>query len=164
MKLCMAQINTLVGDIAGNTQRVLEVSATQQAAGAQVVVFPELTLTGYPPEDLLLRGDLLDRTEAALAKLCAELPSDLTVVVGYPRVLGGALFNSAGVISAGKLLAQYDKQCLPNYEVFDEKRYFAAGTEPCVVDIDGLAVGLTICEDIWHPEPAAQAKAAGAEM
>ena len=164
MKLCMAQINTLVGDIAGNTQRVLEVSAAQQVAGAQVVIFPELTLTGYPPEDLLLRGDLLDRTEAALATLCAELPADMTVVVGYPRGQDGALFNSAGVISGGKLLAQYDKQCLPNYEVFDEKRYFAAGAEPCVVDIGGLAVGLTICEDIWHPEPAAHAKAAGAEI
>ena len=164
MKFCMAQINTLVGDIAGNTQRVLEVSAAQKAAGAHVVVFPELTLTGYPPEDLLLRGDLLDRTEAALTMLYAELPADLIVVVGYPRGRDGALFNSAGVISGGKLLAQYDKQCLPNYEVFDEKRYFAAGTEPCVVDIDGLSVGLTICEDIWHPEPAAQAKAAGAAM
>ena len=74
MKLCMAQINTLVGDIAGNTQRVLAVSAAQKAAGAHVVVFPELTLTGYPPEDLVLRGDLLDRSEAALARLCAELP------------------------------------------------------------------------------------------
>lgn len=164
MNVCMAQINTLVGDIAGNTQRVLEVSAAQKAAGAHVVVFPELTLTGYPPEDLLLRGDLLDRTEAALAMLYAELPADLIVVVGYPRGRDGALFNSAGVISGGKLLAQYDKQCLPNYEVFDEKRYFSAGTEPCVVDIDGLSVGLTICEDIWHPEPAAQAKAAGAAM
>ena len=164
MNVCMAQINTLVGDIAGNTQRVLEVSAAQKAAGAHVVVFPELTLTGYPPEDLLLRGDLLDRTEAALAMLYAELPADLTVVVGYPRGRDGALFNSAGVISGGKLLAQYDKQCLPNYEVFDEKRYFSAGTEPCVVDIDGLSVGLTICEDIWHPEPAAQAKGAGAAM
>ena len=143
MKLCMAQINTLVGDIAGNTHRVLEVSAAQQAAGAQVVVFPELTLTGYPPEDLLLRGDLLDRTEAALVTLCADLPADMAVVVGYPRGQDGALFNSAGVISGGKLLAQYDKQCLPNYEVFDEKRYFAAGVEPCVVDVGGLAVGLT---------------------
>ena len=164
MKLCMAQINTLVGDIGGNTQRVLEVSAAQKAAGARLVVFPELTLTGYPPEDLLLRGDLLDRTEAALARLCAELPPDLAVIVGYPRGQDGVLFNSAGVISAGKLLAQYDKQCLPNYEVFDEKRYFAAGTEPCIVDVDGLSVGLTICEDIWHPEPAAQAKLAGAEI
>ena len=164
MNVCMAQVNTLVGDIAGNPQRVLEVSAAQKAAGAHVMVFPELTLTGYPPEDLLLRGDLLDRTEAALAMLCAELPADLTIVVGYPRGRDGALFNSAGVISAGKLLAQYDKQCLPNYEVFDEKRYFDAGTEPCVIDIDGLSVGLTICEDIWHPEPAAQAKAAGAEI
>ena len=93
MNVCMAQINTLVGDIAGNTQRVLEVSVAQKVAGAHVMVFTELTLTGYPPEDLLLRGDLMDRTEAALAMLCAELPAGLTVVVGYPSGRDGALFN-----------------------------------------------------------------------
>lgn len=164
MKLCMAQINTLVGDIAGNAQRVCEVSAAQRELGADMVVFPELTLTGYPPEDLLLRADLLDRTNAALDQLRSQLPADLIVVVGYPRAQGGALYNSVGVIHEGQLLAEYDKQCLPNYQVFDEKRYFHAGNKPCVVELHGLAVGLTICEDIWHAEPVAGAKAAGADI
>lgn len=164
MKICMAQINTLVGDIAGNAQRVLEVSAAQRDVGADMVVFPELTLTGYPPEDLLLRADLLERTNAALDQLCVQLPADLIVVVGYPRARGEALFNSVGVIHEGQVLAEYDKQCLPNYQVFDEKRYFRAGSEPCVVALSGLSVGLTICEDIWHAEPVAGAKAAGADI
>ena len=164
MKLCMAQINTLVGDIAGNAQRVCEVSAAQRELGADMVVFPELTLTGYPPEDLLLRADLLDRTNAALDQLRSQLPADLIVVVGYPRAQGDALYNSVGVIHEGPLLAEYDKQCLPNYQVFDEKRYFHAGNKPCVVELHGLAVGLTICEDIWHAEPVAGAKAAGADI
>lgn len=164
MKICMAQINTLVGDIAGNAQRVCEVSAAQRDVGADVVVFPELTLTGYPPEDLLLRADLLERTNAALEQLCGQLPAELIVVVGYPRVRGDALYNSVGVIHEGQLLAEYDKQCLPNYQVFDEKRYFCAGSEPCVVALHGLTVGLTICEDIWHAEPVAGAKAAGADI
>ncbi|MDG2037240.1 MAG: NAD+ synthase [Luminiphilus sp.] len=164
MKLCMAQINTLVGDIAGNAQRVCEVSAAQRELGADMVVFPELTLTGYPPEDLLLRADLLDRTNAALDQLRSQLPADLIVVVGYPRARGDALYNSVGVIHEGQLLAEYDKQCLPNYQVFDEKRYFHAGSKPCVVELHDLAVGLTICEDIWHAEPVAGAKAAGADI
>jgi len=164
MKLCMAQINTLVGDIAGNAQRVCEVSAAQRELGADMVVFPELTLTGYPPEDLLLRADLLDRTNAALDQLRSQLPADLIVVVGYPRAQGDALYNSVGVIHEGQFLAEYDKQCLPNYQVFDEKRYFHAGSKPCVVELHGLAVGLTICEDIWHAEPVAGAKAAGADI
>ena len=164
MKLCMAQINTLVGDIAGNAQRVCEVSAAQRELGADMVVFPELTLTGYPTEDLLLRADLLDRTNAALDQLRSQLPADLIVVVGYPRAQGDALYNSVGVIHEGQLLAEYDKQCLPNYQVFDEKRYFHAGSKPRVVELHGLAVGLTICEDIWHAEPVAGAKAAGADI
>ena len=129
-----------------------------------MVVFPELTLTGYPPEDLLLRADLLDRTNAALDQLRSQLPADLIVVVGYPRARGDALYNSVGVIHEGQLLAEYDKQCLPNYQVFDEKRYFHAGSKPCVVELHDLAVGLTICEDIWHAEPVAGAKAAGADI
>ncbi|MDG1931752.1 MAG: NAD+ synthase [Luminiphilus sp.] len=164
MKICMAQINTLVGDIAGNAQRVCEVSAAQRELDADMVVFPELTLTGYPPEDLLLRADLLDRTNAALDQLRSQLPADLIVVVGYPRARGDALYNSVGVIHEGQLLAEYDKQCLPNYQVFDEKRYFHAGSKPCVVELHDLAVGLTICEDIWHAEPVAGAKAAGADI
>lgn len=164
MKICMAQINTVVGDITGNTDRVLAVCHAQHADGIQMVVFPELTLTGYPPEDLLLRGDVLLRTEAAVQRLCHELPADLLVVVGYPKARGGALFNTAGVITDQQVAAEYDKQCLPNYQVFDEKRYFDAGTEPCVVSLGGVQFGLTICEDIWHEAPAEAAKAAGAQV
>lgn len=164
MKICMAQINTLVGDIAGNARRILEVSVAQRDQGATIVVFPELTLTGYPPEDLLLRHDLMVRTDAAVTRLCEQLPAELAVVIGYPKLRGETLFNSAGVIYQGTLIAEYDKQCLPNYQVFDEKRYFTAGSEACVVSIHGISVALTICEDIWHDEPVAQAKAAGASV
>ena len=164
MKICMAQINTLVGDIAANAQRVIDVCLAQTATGARLIVFPELTLTGYPPEDLLLRGDLLTRTERALQHVVASCPPELMVVVGYPRARGGQLFNTAGVIREGRVVAEYDKQCLPNYQVFDEKRYFSAGDSPCVVSFEGIQFGITICEDIWHPEPAALSKAAGAQV
>jgi NAD+ synthase (glutamine-hydrolysing) len=164
MKIVMAQINTLVGDIKGNTQRILDICVDQSALGVDMVVFPELTLTGYPPEDLLLRQHTTDLTAAALERLCRDLPAELAVVVGYPRRQGDRLFNSAGVLYDGTILAEYDKQCLPNYQVFDEKRYFEAGADTCVVTIKGLPIGLTICEDIWHPHPAANAAAAGAQV
>ena len=164
MKICMAQINTVVGDIVGNTDRVLSVSRAQQVEGAQIVVFPELTLTGYPPEDLLLRDDLRLRTDKALQMLCSALPEELFVIVGYPRFRHGALYNTAGVITKGEVVAEYDKQRLPNYQVFDEKRYFSEGTEPCVISVSGIQFGLTICEDIWHDGPAAKARAAGAQV
>ena len=96
MNFCMAQINTLVGDIAGNTRRVLEVCEAQHKAGVDVVVFPELTLTGYPPEDLLLRNDLVERTQSALTLLCEQLPAGQVAVVGYPTTRDGALFNTRG--------------------------------------------------------------------
>ncbi|MBT7312860.1 MAG: NAD+ synthase [Halieaceae bacterium] len=164
MNIVMAQINTLVGDIKGNTQRILDVCVDQSALGVDLVVFPELTLTGYPPEDLLLRQHTTELTAGALERLCKDLPDDLAVVVGYPRRQGGLLFNSAGVLYNGAILAEYDKQCLPNYQVFDEKRYFEAGADTCVVTIKDLPIGLTICEDIWHPHPAANAAAAGAQL
>lgn len=162
--IALAQLNTLVGDIPGNTQKVImfaQRAVTELQADA--VIFPELTLTGYPPEDLLLRPSLDLRIEAALAELqSAQLP--IAIVVGYPKRVNGQLFNMAGVIQAGKLIAEYAKQCLPNYQVFDEKRYFAAGLQPCVFNLKGLPTALTICEDIWHPEPMAQAKTAGAKL
>lgn len=165
MKLCMGQINTLVGDWEGNAEQILAVcrDAAEQASDA-VVVFPELTLTGYPPEDLLLRPSVAERSDAILARLCAELPADLWVIIGYPKKTEQGLYNAAGVIHNGAVVAEYFKQFLPNYQVFDEKRYFTAGSEPCVLDIEGVSVGLTICEDIWNPDPAAGAKAAGAEL
>ena len=157
--IALAQLNTYVGDIPGNTQKVIQ-SAQRAVAelAADVIVFPELTLTGYPPEDLLLRPSLDLRIERALNEImAANLP--LAVVVGYPRRIGDALFNMAGVIQDGQLVAEYAKQCLPNYQVFDEKRYFVSGHRPCVFVLKGVMTAITICEDIWFPEPMAQARA-----
>ena len=165
MKLCMGQINTFVGDWHGNRDRILEVclDAHRQDPTA-VVVFPELTLSGYPPEDLLLRPGLAKDVEEVLADLCEQLPPSLWVIIGYPRRTPEGLFNAAGVLHEGAVVAEYFKQSLPNYQVFDEVRYFVAGDRPCVVDIDGIRVGVTICEDIWSETPAASAREAGAEM
>ncbi|MDO3384876.1 NAD+ synthase [Gilvimarinus sp. SDUM040013] len=164
LTIALGQINTLVGDIPGNTERVLEVAnrALQERA-ADVILFPELTLTGYPPEDLLLRPSLQLRVDKALAELTgARLP--LAIVVGYPKVVSGRVFNMAGVIADGVLVAEYAKQHLPNYQVFDEVRYFVAGDLPCVFDLKGIPTALTICEDIWQTEPMTQARAAGAKL
>ncbi len=164
LRIAMAQLDMLVGDITKNTQAVIK--AANQARdedNADVVVFPELTLTGYPPEDLLLRPSLDTRIEAALDTLLKEV-KDIYLVVGYPRRIDGELFNCASVIYQGKILGEYAKQKLPNFLVFDDKRYFSEGQEAVVVDIKGAKVGLSVCEDIWHPEPIAQAKAAGAEL
>lgn len=162
--LSLAQVNTLVGDIPGNTRQVLSLAERAwREQQADAVIFPELTLTGYPPEDLLLRPSLAPRIEQALAELQAAcLP--LAMVVGYPRLCEGKLYNMAGVIQGGELIAEYAKQCLPNYQVFDEKRYFAAGENACVFDLKGVPCALTVCEDIWHPQPMAQAQAAGAQL
>lgn len=164
LKLSMAQINPLVGDIDGNVRLVLH--AAEQAVreqGAQVVVFPELVITGYPPEDLLLRPSLEWRVDRAVAAICA-VECTAVLVVGYPRVKDGLVYNMAGVIAEGKLVAEYAKQCLPNYQVFDEKRYFEPGAQACVVDIAGVKAAITVCEDIWQSGPMLQAKAAGAQI
>ena len=164
LRIAMAQLDMLVGDITKNTQSVIDAACkARDEERADVVVFPELTLTGYPPEDLLLRSSLDLRIESALAKILLEV-RDIHVVVGYPRRIDGELFNCAGVIYQGKMLVEYAKQKLPNFLVFDDKRYFSEGLDAGIVDIKGVKVGLSICEDIWHPEPVAQAKAAGAEL
>jgi NAD+ synthase (glutamine-hydrolysing) len=164
LRIAMAQLDMLVGDITKNTQSVIDAACkARDEERADVVVFPELTLTGYPPEDLLLRPSLDPRIESALAKVLAEV-RDIHVVIGYPRRIDGELFNCAGVIYQGKMLVEYAKQKLPNFLVFDDKRYFSEGLDAGIVEIKGVKVGLSICEDIWHPEPVAQAKAAGAEL
>lgn len=164
LRVVMAQLNLRVGDIRGNTARIIESAChARDALQAQVIVFPELALCGYPPEDLLLRSSMQSRIEAALHAL-REACTDIHVVVGYPWQEAGRCFNRAAVIGAGQLLAHYDKQHLPNYKVFDEKRYFAEGTQPCVVDIQGVPVAVTVCEDIWHAQPMAQAREAGARL
>ena len=160
----MAQVNPLVGDIPGNVQLVLATARellAQQAA--DLIVFPELVLTAYPPEDLLLRPSLDIRITDALRQLCgANLPT--TLVVGYPQRSEGKLYNRLSLIRDGRVAATYDKQCLPNYQVFDEKRYFEPGTTPLVVDINGLPIAFTVCEDLWFAGPMQQAAAAGAAL
>ncbi len=164
LKLLIAQVNLLVGDVSGNAAKVVEVARrARDVHGVHAVVFPELTLTGYPPEDLLLRPELNRRVEKALSELAGAVP-ELALVVGYPRRVDGALYNMAGVFKGGSLIAEYRKQELPNYGVFDEKRYFHPGNEACVLELEGVRVGLTVCEDIWVPAPARAAKAAGAEL
>ncbi len=160
----MAQINPLVGDIHGNTLLVLKHAEHAIAElHADVVVFPELVLTAYPPEDLLLRPSLDIRIEQALAAIMnARLPAWL--VIGYPGRVGGRLYNMLAVIKDGEVEGTYRKQCLPNYQVFDEKRYFKKGKEPLILDIGGVPVGFTICEDLWQPEPMLQAAASGARL
>jgi NAD+ synthase (glutamine-hydrolysing) len=163
LRISIAQLNTLVGDIPGNTQKILQYSKQALSDQADMIVFPELSLTGYPPEDLLLRPSLDGRIQRALDSLLdANLP--IAILLGYPKRINGQLFNMAGVIYQGKLLIEYAKQCLPNYQVFDEKRYFVAGDKPTVFEFKHVRIGLCICEDIWFPEPAAQAKAAGADL
>ena len=162
--VCMAQINTLVGDIPGNTGLVLrEAQRALDEYAADAVLFPELTLTGYPPEDLLLRPSLQLRIDRALNVLLdAALP--ITLIVGYPRVVAGRIFNMAGVIAGGQLITEYAKQHLPNYQVFDEVRYFVPGDKACVFDLKGIPTALSICEDIWQSEPMTQARDAGATL
>ena len=162
--LVMGQINPLVGDIAGNVDRII--AAAEQAKDqfkADLIVFPELTLTGYPPEDLLLRPELLGRVEAGILKLKQHIEG-IAVVVGHPEGQKGELYNAASVIADGQCIATYYKQCLPNYSVFDEKRYFIKGDQATVFDFKGIKFGLTICEDIWFTEPALQAADMGAEV
>ncbi len=159
-----AQINPIVGDIDGNTDKIIaDTLEALNQYGADIVVYPELTLTGYPPEDLLLRSSIDLRVERALEKLRAELPV-ATVVVGYPKRIGKKLFNIAGVISGGELIYEYAKQCLPNYQVFDEKRYFVEGEGYETFSVKGIKIGLSICEDIWDGQPLKEAKKAGAQL
>ncbi|GGC03754.1 NAD+ synthase [Marinobacterium zhoushanense] len=164
IRVAMAQLNLLVGDIPGNTERVIETAIkARDELGADLVLYPELALSGYPPEDLLLRPSLELRIDQALKALKQQV-SGITLVVGYPRYRDGALYNMLGVIRDGKLLTEYAKQCLPNYQVFDEKRYFAAGSEPGLFELDGHRIGLSVCEDIWHSAPVEQLKAAGVSL
>ncbi len=163
MKIAVAQINTTVGDFAGNADRIRAAIDAARAAGASLVVTPELGLSGYPPEDLLLRDDFCDRCMAELLRL-ASYCLDIAVVVGYPHREGRVRYNAAAVLRGGRIEKLYFKQRLPNYQVFDEKRYFDVGDRPCVFEVEGRRFGLLVCEDLWFPEPAAQAKAAGAEI
>lgn len=163
-RVVLAQINLCVGDIDGNVERITSATKlARDAHGAHLVVFPELALTGYPPEDLLFRPGLQRRVSAALQQV-ADTAAGITILVGYPEASSDGVYNSASVLRDGAVRATYRKQRLPNYAVFDEKRYFVAGKTPIVVDVGGIKFGLSICEDIWDPSTAIATRAAGAEV
>ena len=164
LTLALAQSNLLVGDVQGNLARALhEAARARDELGADLVLFPELTLSGYPPEDLLFHRGLRAQIERALQGLGAAAPG-IGLVVGFPEYQGTQIFNSAAVYRSGMREALTRKSCLPNYRVFDEKRYFTAGESPSVFECQGFRLGLLVCEDIWEPEPARRACAAGAEV
>jgi len=160
----MAQCNLTVGDIDANTEQVIaQAKEAEQKLGAHMVVFPELTLTAYPPEDLLLRPSLERRIAKSLEKiLAANLQT--YVVLGYPQKQAGKLYNALAVIKGSEVLAVYHKQLLPSYEVFDEHRYFEPGSEACLLEIAGCRMAFTVCEDMWESGPTLQASAAGAQL
>ena len=163
-RVVMAQLNLLVGDIDGNAERVVEnARRAKSELGADLVVFPELTLTGYPPEDLLLRPSLSARIDRALAGI-AGAGIECPVAIGFPEATEEGLFNALAVIDKGRRIATYHKQQLPNYQVFDEQRYFRAGGSPCLVELFGAKVAFTICEDLWIEYPVLQASNAGAGL
>src|SRR3954463_7970524 len=151
LTVALAQIDTTVGDLEGNAQKVREGIARAREEGAQLVVFPELSLTGYPPEDLLLKTHFLDSAEAALHELAAEVEG-IVALVGYPE-RSDDVYNAAAVLADGHVAAVYRKVYLPNYSVFDEQRYFQSGDEGALIELNGVPIGLTICEDIWEPGP-----------
>ena len=150
--LALAQINCTVGDLEGNAARILDYAVRARDAGADLVLTPELSLCGYPPEDLLLRVGFYRDCRRELDALAAKIDG-IMAVVGFPEMAeDGKRYNAAAVIRDGRVVATARKHDLPNYEVFDEKRYFSAWNEPCILDIKGVRFGLTICEDVWWPE------------
>lgn len=163
MRIALAQNNYIVGDIQYNLGLIKKSVQQAEKADADIVVFSELALSGYPPEDLLLRQDLYTLIEQALSEL-KSMQSSVAMVVGHPRQEGGDTFNSASLIYQGDCLLTYDKQLLPNYSVFDEKRYFTAASDCPVVSFKGINISILICEDLWFKEPAKIAKLAGADI
>jgi NAD+ synthase (glutamine-hydrolysing) len=163
MKLAIAQLNFVVGDIAGNSAKILSAAEQARQNGATLLLTPELSLTGYPPEDLLLREDFNVASQAALLQLAQKIDG-ITVIVGHPHVYQGNCYNAASVLQGGKVLATYHKHALPNHSVFDELRYFSAGDEPLVFEHQGVKCGVLICADVWDRPPAILAKKAGAEV
>ena len=160
----MAQLNLVVGDVDGNTSRII--AAAQEARDrdrADLILFPELAVCGYPPEDLLFHAGMRLKVARALERLRREV-AGITLVVGYPEYDAGRIYNAAAVIRDGRLVANHRKTCLPNYRVFDEKRYFTPGTDATVIYLGGVAAGVLICEDVWEQEPARRAREAGAQL
>jgi NAD+ synthase (glutamine-hydrolysing) len=164
--VAVAQINCSVGDFEGNSRKIMEAAARAVAGGAQVLLTPELSLTGYPPEDLLLRRAFYAACDAALLRLAGQLLQypELLVVVGHPHEREGQRFNAASVLQRGLVVATYCKHDLPNYDVFDEQRYFTPDNRPVVFEVNGTLFGLAICEDTWFHYVPECARAAGAQV
>jgi len=163
VRIALAQIDSVVGDISGNAERVLSALAEGERAGADLVIFPELALTGYPPEDLLAKAHFIDDNLAGIERIAASCTST-SALIGFVDRGDRVLHNAAAFCSEGRIVHVYRKRLLPNYGVFDEERYFEPGQDVHVADVGGLAVSPTICEDIWMPAVAAEAAAAGATL
>jgi NAD+ synthase (glutamine-hydrolysing) len=166
LRIALAQFDFPVGAVAANAERIAAmIAAARDEHGAQLVLFPELALCGYPPEDLLLRPQFLVDCETALQRIAAGTHG-IVAVVGWPQAAGAVVYNAASVLRDGAVAQTYRKRELPNYAVFDERRYFDVDPDrdTCVFDVDGVRVGLIICEDLWFPEPLADTLAAGAQL
>jgi NAD+ synthetase len=166
LRIALAQFDFPVGAVASNADRIAAMIAeARDRYGAQVVLFPELALSGYPPEDLLLRPSFLADCEAALQRIAAST-HDIVAVVGWPQAAGAVVYNAASVLRDGRIASTYRKRELPNYAVFDERRYFDVDPDggDCVFEVDGVTVGLVICEDLWFAEPVASTAAKGAQL
>ena len=163
VKVALAQVDLIVGDVAGNTAKIIETARrARDADGADLVVFPELGICGYPPEGLLFHSGLRHAVEASFTEI-RDTVSGIAVLIGFPEYDDGKIYNACAVLRDGKVLARYRKQLLPNYAVFDEERYFEAGKDPAVFKLNGIRIGLNICEDVWGPAPMARSRSAGAE-
>ncbi len=162
--VALAQLDLVVGDVKGNTRRIIEsAERARDELHADLVAFPELSICGYPPEDLLFHAGLRHAVERSLEDIRASIRG-IAVLVGFPEYRGDEIFNSCAVISDGEYLCHYRKRCLPNYAVFDEARYFTAGKSASVFSLNGIRIGLNICEDIWRQAPISASRAAGAEV
>lgn len=166
IRIAMAQFDFPVGDVAGNTERIIEmIGQARDEYGAELVMFPELAVSGYPPEDLLLRPGFLYECEQAMTRIAAACRG-ITAVVGWPQAAGAVVYNAASVLRDGLVEQTYRKRELPNYAVFDERRYFDVDPDggSCVFEVNGVPVGLLICEDLWFAEPLADTVRAGAQL
>jgi NAD+ synthase (glutamine-hydrolysing) len=162
--VALAQLDLVVGDVKGNTTRIVEsAKKARDELRADMVVFPELSICGYPPEDLLFHAGLRHAVEGSLEEIRASVRG-IAVLVGFPEYRGDEIFNSCAVIADGEYRCHYRKRCLPNYAVFDEERYFTAGKSASVFKLNGIRIGLNICEDIWRQAPISASRAAGAEV
>ena len=164
LTVALAQLDFVVGDVAGNTERLIRcANRARDEFGADLVVFPELALCGYPPEDLLFHSGLRSRVQASVDRIRNEVRG-ISVLAGFPEYVDETIYNAAAVWSDGRELVRYRKELLPNYSVFDEKRYFEPGKSAAVFKLNGIRLGINICEDVWGKQPAARARAAGAEV